>query len=81
MNIPKDTTYPPNAGQCDDCGGHGCATCEGRGWLPAGHAKIRKCERDACGTPLPPTQVAVYCSNECAHADARMPPPLRRPFF
>jgi len=28
MNIPKDKDYPDGAGQCHDCGGHGCATCD-----------------------------------------------------
>jgi len=28
-----------------------------------------ECERSACGNPIPPDQVAVYCSNECAFAD------------
>jgi hypothetical protein len=70
MNIPKDKTYPAAAGQCNDCGGHGCTTCGSKGWLPAGHPKIRKCYRDACGMTLSPEHVAVYCSNECAMDDA-----------
>jgi hypothetical protein len=81
MDIPKDKTYPPDAGQCTDCGGQGCATCEQKGWLPNGHEKIRRCEFDECGKPLPPNCALVYCTNECTRADSRIAPPLRRPFF
>lgn len=70
MNIPKDKAYPAGAGQCDDCGGHGCATCSKKGWLPSGHPKIRRCERLECRNTLAPDHVAVYCSNECAADDA-----------
>jgi hypothetical protein len=72
MNIPKDKNYPPDAVQCDICGGHGdaCRVCGEKGWLPAGHPKGRHCEREGCGKPIPPTQVAIYCSNECAAMDA-----------
>jgi len=70
MNIPKDKDYPAGAGQCHDCGGHGCESCEGKGWLPHGHPKIRKCEREECGLPLPPDSVPVYCSGQCAMMDA-----------
>ncbi len=70
MNIPKDKTYPAGAGQCDDCGGHGCATCSQKGWLPAGHGRIRRCENAGCGAALQPDWVAVYCSNSCAMQDA-----------
>lgn len=70
MDIPKDKTYPVDAVQCGDCGGHGCDTCGQKGWLPHGHQKGRKCAREECGQPLPPGHVAVYCSNECAIADA-----------
>ena len=70
MDIPKDKCYPRDAGQCDDCGGHGCATCGEKGWLPAGHPKIRKCMREACENTLRPDWIAVYCTNECAAADA-----------
>jgi hypothetical protein len=70
MDIPKDKSYPADAVQCNDCGGHGCATCEQRGWLPSGHPKGRRCEFDECAKPLPPNHVPVYCSDECAHADA-----------
>jgi len=70
--LPRDKFYPPTAAQCDDCGGHGftgCA-CQGRGWVPAGDPKARRCAREACGRQLPPSQVAVYCSTECAMRDA-----------
>ncbi len=70
MDIPKDKNYPASAVQCDECGGWGCTTCRDKGWLPAGHPKGRKCAREECGNPIPPAQVAVYCSNECAYADA-----------
>lgn len=70
MDIPKDKTYPPDAVQCDECGGLGCPTCGDKGWLPAGHKNGRKCERPGCEKPIPPGQVAVYCSNECAYEDA-----------
>lgn len=69
-DIPHDKSYPPDAVQCDQCGGWGCEVCEGNGWLPAGHARGRKCHRDGCDNPIPPSQVAVYCSNECAIKDA-----------
>lgn len=70
LDIPKDKNYPAGAGQCDGCGGNGCPICGTKGWLPAGHPRIRKCERSACGKPLVPDWVAVYCTNECAAADA-----------
>ncbi len=70
MDIPKDKSFPRDAGQCHGCGGNGCKECEDKGWLPAGHAGIRVCELEVCSNPLPPGHVAVYCSNECAHADA-----------
>lgn len=70
MDIPRDKRYRVDAGQCDDCGGHGCLTCGQKGWLPAGHQKIRNCERPGCGAVIPPDWVAVYCSNACAAADA-----------
>ncbi len=69
-SIPKNKDYPADAGQCDDCGGDGCTTCEDKGWLPHGHPKIRLCYREKCDNPSPPGQVAVYCSNNCAAADA-----------
>lgn len=70
MDIPKDKNYPPDAVQCDRCGGHGCPACEDKGWLPAGHPMGRYCECPGCGKPIPPAQVAVYCSNVCALEDA-----------
>jgi len=70
MNIPKHKGYPYDAVQCDDCGEHGCETCKDMGWLPAGHSHERLCERRGCGKPIPPDQVAIYCSNECAYDDA-----------
>ena len=70
MDIPKDKNYPPDAVQCHECGGHGCRSCREKGWLPAGHPKGRKCFRYACGKPIPPGQVAVYCSDKCAFEDA-----------
>ncbi len=70
MDIPKDKNYPSDAVQCNGCGGHGCATCEDKGWLPAGHKGGRTCENAECNMPLPPNHVAVYCSSGCASADA-----------
>ena len=71
MDIPKDKNYPKNAVQCDSCGGNGCLTCEDSGWLtPKFHPQGRTCRHGKCGKPLPPSQGAVYCSNECAAADA-----------
>lgn len=70
MNIPRDKNYPPDAVQCDRCGGHGCETCDKRGWLLPDHPMARRCARRECGKLLPPSQVAVYCSNACAFADA-----------
>lgn len=69
-DIPRDKSYPPDAGQCHNCGGWGCETCEQRGWLPAGHPKLRHCYREACGKTLHPKSVPVYCSDECAFLDA-----------
>ena len=70
MNIPKDKNYPDDSVQCDDCGGHGCQTCDDKGWLiPRDHPSGRKCMYTACSKPLDPSLVAVYCSNECASAD------------
>lgn len=70
MDIPRDKMYPPDAAQCGKCGGLGCVTCGNKGWLPHGHPQGRKCARQACGNPIPPTQVAIYCSDACASADA-----------
>ncbi len=71
LDIPRDKNYPQGAVQCDECGGLGCGLCEQKGWLPEGHPKGRKCHRSACGHPLPPNHVAVYCSNQCAFDDAK----------
>jgi hypothetical protein len=75
--IPRDSNFPADSVQCDACGGWGggrgseCPTCKGKGWLsPKSHPNGRKCENPRCRKPLPPTQVAVYCSNECAAEDA-----------
>lgn len=71
MNIPKVKDFPDNSVQCNKCGGHGCDVCEERGWLtPRTHPAGRQCYRDGCNKPIPPDQVAVYCSNECAKEDA-----------
>lgn len=70
MDIPKDKNHPSDAGQCDDCGGRGCKTCDEKGWLPEGHPKIRKCYRDGCDNVIPPDFVPVYCSGQCALMDA-----------
>lgn len=77
MDIPKDKSYQPDSVQCDDCGGWGCQTCGNKGWLPAGHPKGRKCFRDGCEKPIPPNQVAVYCTNLCAFLDADGVPPTQ----
>ena len=76
MDIPRDKNYPPNAIQCDECGGHGCGDnpagnpCASRGWVLPGHVLARYCYSDTCNNPIPPSQVAVYCTNECAMDDA-----------
>ncbi len=70
MNIPRDKNYPPDAIQCNDCGGHGCNTCGNKGWLPSGHPKGRRCALDGCENPIPPDQIAIYCTNSCAAQDA-----------
>lgn len=70
MNIPRDKSYPADAVQCHECGGHGCQTCGDKGWLPAGHPSGRTCFRDGCSNKIPPAQVAVYCTNTCAFEDA-----------
>lgn len=69
-DIPKDKSYPPDAVQCDGCGGLGCALCEDKGWLPAGHPKARLCEREGCGKALAPAHYQLYCCNTCAYDDA-----------
>ncbi|MCX6731685.1 MAG: hypothetical protein NTX55_01725 [Candidatus Parcubacteria bacterium] len=70
LDIPRDKTFPADAVQCDGCGGFGCSTCDDRGWLPKDHPRGRRCERRLCKKSLHPTHVAIYCSNECAFADA-----------
>jgi len=71
MDVPRDKSYPPDSGQCDACGGNGCDKCDYRGWLiPKEHPGVRLCERSACGRPIPPAHVAVYCSDQCARLDA-----------
>jgi hypothetical protein len=70
FDIPRDKHYPPDAVQCHNCGGHGCASCENKGWLPKGHANGRECLNPACGAPIRPNHVALYCSDDCAFADA-----------
>jgi hypothetical protein len=67
--IPNDKNYPADAVQCDRCGGWGCPLCGNRGWLPRDHSRGRRCYRDGCDNPLPPGQLSVYCSNECAYMD------------
>jgi hypothetical protein len=53
LDIPRDKTYPPSAVQCDTCGGHGCATCAGRGWFAeAAHPRGRRCENARCRSML-----------------------------
>lgn len=71
MYIPKDKNYPLDSVQCDNCGGWGCVGCSDKGWLtPRGHPNGRRCEKEGCGNPIPPDQIAVYCSNQCAMDDA-----------
>jgi len=71
MDIPKDKSYPTESVQCHECGGWGCEVCLSSGWLtPQDHPGGKKCHREACNNPIPPNQVAVYCSDECAFADA-----------
>lgn len=71
FDIPNDKNYPPDSVQCDTCSGNGCGTCEDRGWLtPKTNLMGRRCARAACRAPIRPDHVAVYCSNECAAADA-----------
>lgn len=69
MDIPKDKNYPHDAVQCNGCGGHGCSNCDDKGWLPKGHPKGRLCELKGCNNPIPPSQVAIYCSDKCAMED------------
>jgi hypothetical protein len=83
LRIPRDPHYPEDCSQCDDCGGTGfgegvmtsqpkdCETCHGRGWLEGKlHPKGRRCAYEECNKPLFVSSVAVYCTNECAFADA-----------
>jgi len=86
MDIPRVKPWPEGAGQCDLCGGLGCRHCDGRGWFPPPLATqptlaaltpespdwdpVRRCMNAACRKILRPDWVAVYCSNECAYADA-----------
>lgn len=70
MNIPRDKVHPPDAVQCDDCGGHGCDVCQNKGWLPVSHPRGRRCHREGCGKPIPPSQLALYCGTTCAVNDS-----------
>ncbi len=70
LGIPKDKNYPDDAVQCDSCGGFGCEVCRKKGWVPKGDLRGRLCERRGCEKPIPPWQVAIYCSDECAWEDA-----------
>jgi hypothetical protein len=70
MNIPRVRPYPADAAQCDSCGGHGCAGCEWQGWVSPYDPLARQCERRGCRKLITPDNPAVYCSNECAVADA-----------
>ena len=72
VDIPKDKNYPNDAAQCDECGGFGCPACEDKGWVPPDSTHARKCLREACQEFIPPGQIAVYCSNECAFIDAEI---------
>ena len=67
--FPQDKNYPPDAVQCGNCGGWGCEICGEKGWLSKNHPRGRKCEREGCNNPIPPSQFAIYCSNECAVMD------------
>lgn len=71
MDIPRDKDFPPEAVQCDGCGGWGCDTCDQRGWLtPRSHPNGRKCLYAGCRKPLAPNYKPLYCSNNCASKDA-----------
>ncbi|KKR81518.1 MAG: hypothetical protein UU27_C0013G0001, partial [Parcubacteria group bacterium GW2011_GWD1_40_9] len=67
LDIPKDKSYPWDAGQCDDCGGIGCPTCGDKGWLEKTNPKARKCAWAGCKKVLPSYHIAVYCSNRSAN--------------
>lgn len=71
MDIPKDKTYLPGDAQCSNCGGYGCNKCGYRGWVPPRSVYARKCLNPPCQNLIPPNQVAVYCSNQCAYDDAQ----------
>jgi len=72
IDIPKDKNYPEDSVQCDGCGGNGCELCGGRGWLtPRNHPDGRRCAYPKCNEPLHPTNIALYCSDECALKDAQ----------
>jgi hypothetical protein len=71
MDIPNDKNYPDDAVQCNGCGGHGCGSCSNRGWVSLHHPNRRECVRPGCNNPIPPNQVAVYCSDFCAAEDAQ----------
>jgi len=70
VDIPKDKDYPADAVQCDGCGGNGCEHCADKGWVPSHSPWGRYCRHPDCPAPIPPSQVAVYCSNQCAFAGA-----------
>ena len=71
MNIPKDKLFPIDSVQCDACGGNGCKECGNRGWFtPKDHPDGRRCANPHCNNPIPPEQIAIYCSNGCAASDA-----------
>ena len=70
-DIPKYKNYPQDAVQCNNCGGRGCVTCNDKGWLtPQSHPNGRRCVYDLCGKPMAPNRFQVYCSIDCAIADA-----------
>lgn len=70
FDVPRDTNYPEDSVQCDDCGGYGCENCGDKGWLaPSTHPDGRRCANEKCNKPLHPTCVAVYCSDDCAFTD------------
>jgi hypothetical protein len=47
-----------------------CRACSGRGWVSASSSRARRCAYEKCSKPIAPDCFAVYCSNECALADA-----------
>jgi hypothetical protein len=86
VNIPAVKNWPPGSAQCHLCGGHGCEPCGERGWYPPPTPEEkaadllmrpdgltdnrRMCQNFECKNLLPPDQVAIYCSNDCARMDA-----------